>query len=208
MPIDQLVAQHAIAATQTIELASDVTSDQLSLPTPCSDWNLRQLLDHMTTENLGFAAAARGQGADPASWVGNGDRADPVADYLAATEILLVAFAEPGVLQRSFALPLLARKQEFPGERAVTMQLVDSVVHAWDLARTLDLRLTFADDVTAPALALCEEIPDDEFRRKPDAVFGPRTPCPEDRPVLDRIVALLGRSPGWSRAESIGRADE
>jgi uncharacterized protein (TIGR03086 family) len=195
MPIDQLIAQHAIAARQTIELASDVTRDQLSLPTPCSDWNLRQLLDHMTTENLGFAAAARGQGADLASWVGNGDRADPVADYLAATETLIAAFAEPGVLQRSFALPLLTRKHEFPGERAVTMQLVDSVVHAWDLAQALGVPLAFADHITAPALVMCEQIPDDEYRRKPGAVFAPRIPYSEDGPALDRIVALLGRSP-------------
>lgn len=197
MPTESSIVQHAIAARKTTEIARQVTPDQLTLPTPCADWNLRQLVDHMTTENLGFAAAARGRGSDPAPWVGHSNRADPVADYVTATESLISAFAEPDVLRQSFALPLLTREKEFPGEQAVMMQLVDSVVHAWDLARTVDLPLTVDDDVTAPVLALCEQIPDDGSRRKPGAVFGPSMPCADDAPALERIVALLGRSPTW-----------
>ncbi|MGL5850425.1 MAG: TIGR03086 family metal-binding protein [Phycicoccus sp.] len=197
MPTTSLITRHAAAARQTVELATRADLDQLSLPTPCAGWDLRRLLDHLTTENLGFAAAARGHGADPAVWVGDLDRPDPVADHVAATETLLEAFAEPGVLQRSFALPLLTREQEFPGEQAVMMQLVDSVAHAWDLARTLGIPLTVGDDLTGPVLALCEQLPDDESRRAPDAPFGPPVPVPDDAPPLDRIVALLGRSPTW-----------
>jgi uncharacterized protein (TIGR03086 family) len=195
--MESLIAQHASAARQTTEIACQATPGQLTLPTPCSDWNLRQLLDHMTTENLGFAAAADGRGADPALWVGDPDRVDPVEDYVAATETLIAAFAEPGVLQRSFALPLLSLERQFPGKQAVMMQLVDSVVHAWDLARTLGAPLTVDDDITAPVLALCEQIPDDESRRKPGAVFGPAVPYADGAPAMDRIVALLGRSPSW-----------
>ncbi|MGL4177627.1 MAG: TIGR03086 family metal-binding protein [Dermatophilaceae bacterium] len=197
MPTNQLVARQARAARQTVQLATRAALDQLSLPTPCAGWDLRRLLDHMTTENLGFAAAAQGRGADPAVWAGDLHRADPVADYVAATEVLVAAFAEPDVLQRSFALPLLTREQEFPGEQAVMMQLVDSVAHAWDLARTLGIPLTVDDDITGPVLALCEQLPDDESRRAPGSPFGPAVAVPDDTPPLDRIVALLGRSPTW-----------
>ncbi len=192
-----LIAQHALAARLTVEIARQITPDHLTRPTPCSDWTVRQLLDHMTTENLGFGAAARGHGAEPTAWVGDPARQDPVADYLAATETLISAFAEPGVLERSFALPLLARDRQFPGELAVLMQLVDSVVHAWDLARALDLPLTVDDDITTEVLALCEQIPNDESRREPGAAFGPAVPHADDAPALERIVALLGRSPAW-----------
>ena len=197
MTINLLIAQHAIASRNTIEIARQATADHLGLPTPCADWNLRELLDHMTTENSGFAEAALGRGADPTAWVGQPDRVAPVADYVAATETLITAFAEPDVLQRSFALPLLTHDREFPGEQAVMMQLVDSVVHAWDLAKTLDLPLTVNDDITDVVLAVCEQIPDDESRRTPGATFGPPMPCADDAPLLDRIVALLGRSPTW-----------
>ncbi|MFN8082707.1 MAG: TIGR03086 family metal-binding protein [Dermatophilaceae bacterium] len=192
-----LIAQHSVAARQTVEIASQITPDHLPRPTPCSDWNLRQLLDHMTTENLGFAAAARGNGAEPTVWVGDPARHDPVGDYLAATETLISAFAEPGVLERSFALPLLARDREFPGKLAVLMQLVDSVVHAWDLARALDMQLTIDDDIATRVLALCEKIPNDESRRKAGGAFGPAVTHEDDAPALERIVALLGRSPAW-----------
>lgn len=197
MPTASLITRHATAARQTAELASQATPQQLTLPTPCAGWDLRRLLDHMTTENLGFAAAARGNGADPASWAGDADRADPVADYVQATDTLISAFAEPGVLDRSFALPLMSQEREFPGAQAVLMQLVDAVVHAWDLARTLDLPLSIDDEINKPVLDLAEQIPDDESRHAPDAVFGPAKPYPDDASALDRIVALLGRSPSW-----------
>lgn len=197
MPTESLITQHAIAARQTIEIARQASTDQLNLRTTCDDWNLRQLLDHMTTENLGFAASTEGHGADPAHWVGNLNRPDPVADYVAATEALIIAFSEPGVLQRSFALPLLTREHEFTGEQAVKMQLVDSVIHAWDVARTIDVPLTVDDDIASAVLAVCEKLPDDESRRKPGAVFAPSVPVAEDASALDRSLALLGRSPDW-----------
>src|SRR5207249_693917 len=104
MPIDtMIIRRHATASEQAITLARQAGPDQLTLPTPCAGWELRRLLDHLTTENLGFAAAARGNGADPETWVGDEHRTDPVGDYIRATEALVAAFAEPGVLGRSFA---------------------------------------------------------------------------------------------------------
>ena len=199
MPTDSLVAQHAVAARLTTDLAQQATPEQLTLSTPCAGWDLRRLLDHMTSENLGFAAAARGQGADLSVWAHDENRADPVADYVAATDTLLAAFAEPGVLDQSFALPLLTTEREFPGHQAVLMQLVDGVVHAWDLARTLGLPLSIDDELTKPVLDLSVQIPDDESRLAPGAAFGPAQPFPADASPLDQIVALLGRAPDWSR---------
>ncbi len=199
MLTESLITQHAVAARLTSDLARQADREQLTLPTPCADWNLRQLLDHLTSENHGFAAAARGQGSDPAAWAHDDNRADPVSDYVAATDDLLAAFAEPGVLDRSFALPLLTTEREFPGQQAVLMQLVDGVVHAWDLARTLGLPITIDDELTKPVLKLAQQIPDDESRRAPGAVFGPAQPYDDDASPLDRIVALLGRSPSWPR---------
>jgi uncharacterized protein (TIGR03086 family) len=180
-----------------IDIARRAGPDQLSRPTPCAGWDLRQLFDHLITENLGFAAAARGHGSDPDVWVGDPQRTDPVADYVRATEALVATFADPAVLDRSFALPLLSKEREFPGSLAVTMHLVDTVVHAWDLARTLDLPLAFDPEITKPVLAMSEQIPDDESRLSPGAPFGPSVPQPADGTDLDRIVALLGRSPNW-----------
>lgn len=197
MPTDSSILQHhATASRQMIDIARQATPEQLTRPTPCAGWDLRQLFDHLIVENRGFAAAAQGDGADPAHWVGDPQRSDPVGDYVEATEELLTAFAEPDVLDRAFALPVLS-KEPFPGSVAATMHLVDTVVHAWDLARTLDLPVAFDPEITAPVLAMSEQIPDDESRTGPKAFFGPAKPQPADATDLDRIVALLGRSPSW-----------
>ncbi|WP_152360881.1 TIGR03086 family metal-binding protein [Microlunatus speluncae] len=198
MPTDTSIVQHhATASRQIIDIARQATPEQLNRSTPCGDWDLRQLFDHLTTENLGFAAAAQGHGSDPDVWVGDLERADPVADYVRATEALVVTFAEPDVLDRSFALPVLTKDREFAGSQAVMMHLVDTVVHAWDLARALDLPITFDAEITQPVLAMSEQIPDDESRTGPGAFFGPAVAQPADGTELDRIVALLGRSPTW-----------
>ena len=199
MPTDPLIAQHAVAARLTTGLAQQATPEQLTLPTPCAGWDLRRLLDHMTSENLGFAAAARGQGADLSVWAHDENRADPVADYVAATDTLLAAFAEPGVLDQSFALPLLTTEREFPGHQAVLMQLVDGVVHAWDLARTLGLPLSIDDELTKPVLELARPDPRRRSPPSPRRRLRPRpsrsrptrhpwtrsSPCSAARPLAD-----------------------
>src|SRR4029077_9727638 len=89
---------------------SSTTSPQdLHRATPCEDWNLSQLLAHMTAHHRGFAAAARGDGANPAhcDTTAGADavNTDPAGAYAAAAADVLEAFAEDDALTASFALP-------------------------------------------------------------------------------------------------------
>src|ERR1700744_1472971 len=59
---------HRIAVLASVDVVSAVTADDLAKPTPCAGWNLADLLAHMTVQHRGFAAAARGHGADEAVW--------------------------------------------------------------------------------------------------------------------------------------------
>jgi Mycothiol maleylpyruvate isomerase N-terminal domain len=57
---------HRIAVLASVDVINTVTSKDLHRATPCDGWDLSQLLAHMTVQHHGFAAAARGDGADPA----------------------------------------------------------------------------------------------------------------------------------------------
>lgn len=74
---------HRLAVTVSVDIVADVTRADLASPTPCAGWDLRDLLTHMTVQHNGFAAAARGSGADLAVWdpatVADAVRADPLA---------------------------------------------------------------------------------------------------------------------------------
>lgn len=49
---------HRTAVLASVDVVDNVTTEDLSRPTPCAGWNLSQLLAHMTVQHRGFAAAA------------------------------------------------------------------------------------------------------------------------------------------------------
>src|SRR5258705_7417724 len=69
------------AVLASVDIVDNVTPNDLHRPTPCAGWDLSRLLAHMTVQHRGFAAAASGDGADPARWdtatVADGVAIDP-----------------------------------------------------------------------------------------------------------------------------------
>ncbi|MFC9897466.1 TIGR03086 family metal-binding protein [Nocardia sp. NPDC127579] len=192
------LAVHARVVRAGIELVDRIDHADLTKPTPCADWTLHGLLTHMIAQHYGFAAAARGA-ADPTVWKPRPLGPDPAAEYRAAAEHVLVAFAEPGVLAREFPLVEFGPDVRVPGAQAVGFHLVDYVVHAWDVAKTLDTTVDFDVAALAAAHAIAAAVPGGALRLAPGAAFGPVVPW-SDEITLDAIVARLGRVPGWSAA--------
>lgn len=188
----------ARAVRASVAVVEHAAGRDLGIPTPCSAWTLGDLLAHMTAQHRGFAAAARGDGADPANWEVRPLAADPVAAYAAAAGDVLAAFAEPGVPERSFALPEFGPGAEFPGAVAIGFHLIDYVVHAWDVARALGVPYELDPELADDALAIARAVPGGDYRLGPAAVFAPERAAPADPSVLDRILTTLGRSPDWS----------
>ena len=189
------VALDKIATRTSVALVSRLTSADLTRPTPCAGWTLADLLAHMTAQHHGFAAGSTGS-ADLAPWQPKPLGADPIADYSAAADEVLAAFAAEGVLDRNFCLPEFSPDATIPAPMAVSFHLVDYVVHSWDVARTLDLPVEFDDPVLDATLTVAELVPDDESRRAPGATFAPVVDWAGES-TLDRILALLGRAPDW-----------
>lgn len=185
------------AVTDSVALVDRVTAADLGRATPCSDWNLGELIAHMTVQHRGFAAAAEGRGADLAVWRVPAPASDPVTAYAEAAGAVVAAFAGDGVLERPFSLPEIATTMTFPGKHAVAFHLVDYVVHGWDVARSLGLQPEPDPSVLAIALKVAEVVPAGPSRLEPGAAFRPAVAAPDDAGLLDRIVALLGRSPAW-----------
>ncbi|WP_019928802.1 TIGR03086 family metal-binding protein [Nocardia sp. BMG111209] len=184
------------AVDYSVVLVSRITAGDLGRSTPCAAWNLADLLSHMTVQHRGFAAAARGAGADPELWVPRPLAADPVTDYAAAAAGVTAAYTEPGVLERDFDLPEIGPGVRIPGSIAVGFHLIDYVVHGWDVARTLGLEYRLDDALAEPALRIAEAVPNGDERLRPGAAFAPALPDNDATP-LDRILTLLGRSPAW-----------
>src|ERR1700754_131087 len=114
---------HRVAVLASVDVVDTVTMDDLRRATPCIGWDVSELLAHMTVQHRGFAAAARGDGADPARWdtatVADAVAVDPSGPYAAAAADVLDAFADDGVLAAPFALPEFGPGAVFPGPQAI-----------------------------------------------------------------------------------------
>jgi uncharacterized protein (TIGR03086 family) len=191
----------AMAVRASADVVDGIKPVDLSRPTPCSEWTLGALLAHMTVQHQGFAAASAGRGADPEVWKVGAPSPDPVADYVMAAELVIAAFAEPGVMESGFAIPEIMPGMEFPAPQAISFHFIDYVVHGWDVARSLGQAYELDAGLVEAALPVAEAVPEGERRLRPGAAFRPGLSAPDGARPMDRILAMLGRDPDWTPPE-------
>lgn len=153
------------------DLIGRVQPDDLDKPTPCVEWNVSQLLDHIVHSVNGLAVMTRGGQPDFAN-VPHSD--DPVADYRAAADELRSAWAEATDGDPRF-------------------HSAEVATHGWDLAQALgvpsaDLDAAVAED----GLAFMSTSLKPEMRGN---AFGPERPAPEGAGPYEQLAAFAGREP-------------
>jgi len=194
-----LLALHRRTMDTSVALVDRIGPVQLALPTPCEGWDLGRLLAHMTGQNHGFTAAARGEAFDPADWADRPVIGAPCAAFAASAEEVVAAFAEEGAAQRDWLLLVGPdRSMPVPGTRAMGFHFIDYVVHAWDVAVSIGEAPEFDEDVLEAVLPLAEQVPlEGPTRSGPYAPFAPAVPLKEGEGLLERLLARLGRDPEW-----------
>ncbi|WP_194817470.1 TIGR03086 family metal-binding protein [Nocardia sp. XZ_19_385] len=177
------------ACAAMIELLTEITDAQLTLPTPCSKYRVEDLLVHLDEVVRGSAALARKEQEPVAS------AAVPGPAVLAErVQLLGVAWDDPAAWQG--ATP--AGSLELANELWARIAFTEIVVHGWDLARALDRPFILPDHTLRACLDhVAEFIPNSPVPE----LWSPAVPTPGDAPLIDRIVAITGRNPRWT-AES------
>ncbi|MDI2129984.1 TIGR03086 family metal-binding protein [Yinghuangia seranimata] len=196
--LDHIRPLNARAVQVSVQVVDHVTAAHFAYPTPCAGWSLHDLLSHMTAQHRGFAAAARGDGADLTRWKTGAMGPDPAARYRESAAEAVAAFAEVADREDEFTLPEFTLGMPFPAWQAIGFHLVDSAVHAWDVARTVGAPLPADLDLLDELLPLALAVPDGTNRLSAGAAFAPSLQPRDDDAVLDRILRALGRSPAWA----------
>lgn len=179
----------------SVVIAATIHDDQWDSPTPCAEWTVRDLLAHMTTENRGFAAAARGETTSRDAWQDRPFSDDPRRDYAESADEVVTAFA---AAEPEFWLPNIHETFRFPAKQAIGFHLLDYVVHSWDVAAALGRTIALEDDLVAAAQEVADrDVPDGERRRRPNPGFQPPVTPTDDASPLTRLLAFLGRDPQW-----------
>ncbi|MFF0446503.1 TIGR03086 family metal-binding protein [Streptomyces sp. NPDC004609] len=178
------------AAEQAVPVLRGISDERLGDPTPCAEYDVRALADHLLQVVINFQALAERKSADfgavprfvdedPAGWR---DR------FARETAALAEAWAAPGAEEGTTGeLGLPARTVGF-------MVLGDLTVHAWDLARATGQDFTPDPAVIgelAPALTAMAPM------ARENGVFGQPVAVGDDASAFDRVLALTGRDPSW-----------
>ncbi|MBB5807068.1 uncharacterized protein (TIGR03086 family) [Saccharothrix ecbatanensis] len=172
-----------------LKLMADLEESHLDLPTPCAGWTVYELLRHQVEGTLAFAAAVRGTAPEPAA----GE--DMVDAYRVAADTATEAFGADGVLEREAEFPGYGIRS---GKTLVAGHFVDTLVHVWDLCRAIGVDSTLDTELATAAFRMARHYPMTPDVRGPGAAFALPVDVPEDAPITDRLVGLLGRSPTWS----------
>ncbi len=178
------VEQLTRALSAVGHLIAGIRDDQWSAPTPCTDWTVHDLVNHLVGVNRVFAVLLSGQ-APPDRGAGHlGD--NPVGAYRDSGVALQAAFDQPGVLERTYHGPLGAAS----GAERLHLRIADLLAHGWDLARATGQPAELPEDLAEQALAFTRA----QLSTVPrTGRFGPAQTVAGDAPAIDRLVAFLGR---------------
>jgi uncharacterized protein (TIGR03086 family) len=169
------------------DLVRNIPPDRLDAPTPCRDWDVRTLTNHLHQVVTALHLAGRGGPVPDDLWsrdlAGDPDRFD--AEARGAIE----AWAEPpaGMIALGAAT--------VPAPLVATMLASDLVLHGWDLAKATGQ--VFACDDEAIAMT-SRFIADTAAEGRTMGLYAEPVPVAADASALDRAVGASGRDPGWT----------
>ena len=177
-------------------LVEGTDAGRLDDPTPCEDFQVRDLIGHFTMGRFLFAADFAGDTARRDELLGGiperfgdvlGD--DHLATYRDASATLDAAVdgIEDVEATADFFLgqmPISAALETISG---------DNLVHCWDLARSTGQDFDPPDDLVEATAAFFGVLITDDLRAV--GSFGPEVEVPEDASALDRLLGFCGRTP-------------
>ncbi len=184
-----VVTLHSRAAAAAQRVVDNVQTEDLSQPTPCSEWDVQTVLQHVIDTNQA-AARQEASPADPTPVAPQHD-ANVVADFAAATRAASVAFSAPGAMEQPFTMPW----GETKGEALDQVLAMDLMIHAWDVAKATGQSTDLLDPELCQATLELGRTMMTDAHRTPESGFGPEVSVPDDAPICDRMAAFFGRQP-------------
>ena len=180
------------ALGQTESIISAIRPEQATLPTPCPQWTVRDLVEHVAGRGLrNFTASARGEAVDwraPAEPIGD----DWAGQFRAGVGPLLAAWREADL----DAMVPTPAGGEAPMRIRADQQIAELATHGWDLVAATRVDVPLEDELAEHALAWSRGMLRPEYRG-PDNAFAAEVPVPADAPAYARLAGWFGRDPAW-----------
>jgi uncharacterized protein (TIGR03086 family) len=175
---------------QVDKLSANLTDAELAAQTPCTDWKVRDLLNHITGGATMFAISAE-EGSVPDELIGQLMGGDNLGDdwkgaWNTASRRAMAVYDQPGIMEKMVKLPF----GEMPAGVALGIAIFDVATHACDLATATGQKVD-DDELLDAALAMGQQMIGPDLRVP--GVFDAEQPCPDGASKTDKLLAFAGR---------------
>ncbi len=171
--------EEAVRATGKIMAA--IQPGQLNNPTPCTEWNVQAVLNHLATGAARALATMSGTEAQEPT----GDAT--AADFADTTSKVLELAKAPGAMEKT----VTTRRGDVPAGEFLTGSFMDTLIHGWDLAVATDQDTTLPGVLVEACYAAFEPRIDKERTGGPFATY---VAMPEAASTQAKLLGLLGRT--------------
>ena len=163
--------------------------------TPCTEWDLRALVNHMTYENLWAAELFPGKTMAEVGDRFDGDVLgdDPISAFNRSVEAATAAVSVPGAMEAVCHLSF----GDAPGAEYAKQLFGDMLIHGWDVAKASRQDAALDAALVDVGLPLAEEV---ASLAAGSGAFAAPVPVPDDAPAQTRLLAFVGRRADWRPA--------
>lgn len=159
-------------------------------PTPCSEWDVRALVNHVVGGNVRIQLLLSGAPTEQVEATRTVDHLgdDALASFVGTADVVVSTFQEDGALNRVGHHVTGDRT----GRELLSMRILDAAIHGWDLARAIGADEALDEDVVAFLMTYTAGLDLGPQQRAfaPVAADGPRNASPQDQ-----LLYRLGRHP-------------
>lgn len=186
----ELIDAFDTAYAEWDRLVHEVGTEQWHAGTPCEDWSVRDLVNHLTSEHLWAPHLLDGATLEEVGDRFDGDVVgdEPVAAWEDAGTASYAAFHRPGALDGEVHVTGGREAADAYGWQMIT----DLAVHGWDLARGIGATARIPDGL---ALDVLERVRPVVGEGGVPGIFGPPVDVPATATPQEQLLSLLGRRP-------------
>jgi uncharacterized protein (TIGR03086 family) len=181
---------YARAMLSTSRIVDQVPRDGWQAPTPCAEWDARQVANHIIGENLWAGELFAGKTVAEVGTTLESDLTgdDPAAAYRRSVDVARAAVEAPGAMEATCHLSF----GDHSGAEYASQLFMDTLIHGWDIARGTGQPIRIDAELVSACLPIAEAVTR-AFRAA--GVFGDNLPVAHDADQLTRLLALVGRRP-------------
>jgi uncharacterized protein (TIGR03086 family) len=161
------------------------SKDQLAISSPCAEWDVAAVIDHLVGSQYSFLQAI--SVAKPADAAAEASSGDYRAAFDEVAGSVMDALSADGFESSSVDLPF----GTFTGAQFVDFVGLETLAHSWDVAKATSQNTDLAPDAAAHLLEVAQATMGVD--RVENSNFGSVQPCAPDAPAADRLAAFLGR---------------